>query len=183
MTRDAEHVYTEAADLERIREHIEQLPNGAHVQLQLQDGSTLEGIVAARLAGPVQQPVGIEGVVDPAALVEFEAQCGTPLSQHLAVLRQLFGAGAVLAREVVVAVLAFRRHLRVQFERLEVQFDLHLVTDPGNRLLQGFQSDRAPRAGDIGDEVDSQGRGHGRFSARDDREIGAANHQDNTAFL
>ena len=62
MTRDAEHVYTEAADLERIREHIEQLPNGAHVQLQLQDGSALEGIVAAR---PIAQlffgPDGNEG--------------------------------------------------------------------------------------------------------------------------
>ena len=62
MTRNAEHVYTEAADLERIREHIEQLPNGAHVQLQLQDGSALEGIVAAR---PIAQlffgPDGNEG--------------------------------------------------------------------------------------------------------------------------
>ena len=62
MTRNAEHVYTEAADLDRIREHIEQLPNGAHVQLQLQDGSALEGIVAAR---PIAQlffgPDGNEG--------------------------------------------------------------------------------------------------------------------------
>ena len=62
MTRNAEHVYTDDADLDRIREHIEQLPNGAHVRLQLQDGHTIEGIVAAR---PIAQlffgPDGNEG--------------------------------------------------------------------------------------------------------------------------
>ena len=62
MTRNAEHVYTDADDLERIRQHIEQLPNGAHVRLQLHDGGELEGIVAAR---PIAQlffgPDGNEG--------------------------------------------------------------------------------------------------------------------------
>ncbi|MGH8075206.1 MAG: DUF3247 family protein [Lysobacter sp.] len=62
MTRNAEHVYTGADDLERIRQHIEQLPNGAHVRLRLQDGGELEGIVAAR---PIAQlffgPDGNEG--------------------------------------------------------------------------------------------------------------------------
>ncbi len=62
MTRNAEHVYTEADDLERIRQLVEQLPNGAHVRLRLQDGAELEGIVAAR---PIAQlffgPDGSEG--------------------------------------------------------------------------------------------------------------------------
>jgi len=62
MTRNAEHVYTGADDLERIRQLVEQLPNGAHVRLRLQDGAELEGIVAAR---PIAQlffgPDGSEG--------------------------------------------------------------------------------------------------------------------------
>ena len=62
MTRNAEHVYTGADDLERIRQLVEQLPNGAHVRLRLQDGAELEGIVAAR---PIAQlffgPDGNEG--------------------------------------------------------------------------------------------------------------------------
>ncbi|GAB2623223.1 DUF3247 family protein [Novilysobacter erysipheiresistens] len=62
MTRNAEHVHVDPAEVARIRELIEQLPNGARVVLQMADGGPLEGIVAAR---PVAQlffgPDGSEG--------------------------------------------------------------------------------------------------------------------------
>ncbi|MGH8085690.1 MAG: DUF3247 family protein [Lysobacter sp.] len=62
MTRNAEHVHVDPAEVDRIRQHIEQLPNGAHVVLQMDDGDRLEGVVAAR---PVAQlffdPDGREG--------------------------------------------------------------------------------------------------------------------------
>lgn len=46
--RNAQHVYTAAADLERLRANVAALPNGAHVELELEDGERLAGIVAAR---------------------------------------------------------------------------------------------------------------------------------------
>lgn len=62
MTRNAEHVHVDPSEVARIQHHIEQLPNGAHVVLQMVDGDTLEGVVAAR---PVAQlffgPDGREG--------------------------------------------------------------------------------------------------------------------------
>ena len=62
---------------------------------------------------------------------------------------------------VVVAVLAFRWHLRVELEWLEVQLDVHRITDAVDRLLQRLEPDRAPRAGDVRDKVDANRRGHG----------------------
>ena len=62
MTRNAERVHTEPAELERIRQLIEQLPNGAHVVLRMEGDQTIEGVVAAR---PIAQvffgPDGDEG--------------------------------------------------------------------------------------------------------------------------
>lgn len=62
MTRNAEHVHVDPVEVARIRELVQLLPNGAHVVLQMVDGGTLEGIVAAR---PVAQlffgPDGTEG--------------------------------------------------------------------------------------------------------------------------
>lgn len=46
--RTAEHVYTRAEDLQRLREKIEALPNGAHVEIELDGGEHLVGIVGAR---------------------------------------------------------------------------------------------------------------------------------------
>ena len=62
MTRNAEQVHVDPGEVARIRDLIEQLPNGAHVVLQMADDGPLEGIVAAR---PVAQlffgPDGNEG--------------------------------------------------------------------------------------------------------------------------
>ena len=62
MTRNAERVHTDRAELDRLGQLIEQLPNGAHVVLRMEDGDAIEGIVAAR---PIAQvffgPDGEEG--------------------------------------------------------------------------------------------------------------------------
>ncbi|MGQ4661030.1 DUF3247 family protein [Lysobacter sp. F6437] len=62
MTRNAERVHTDQAELDRLGQLIEQLPNGAHVVLRMEDGDAIEGIVAAR---PIAQvffgPDGEEG--------------------------------------------------------------------------------------------------------------------------
>ncbi|GHA79737.1 DUF3247 family protein [Cognatilysobacter bugurensis] len=46
--RNANRVFTTADDLERLRAKVAALPNGAHVELELEDGEHLVGIVAGR---------------------------------------------------------------------------------------------------------------------------------------
>jgi len=70
---------------------------------------------------------------------------------------------------VLTHVLAFRRHLRIQLEWLEMDLGVHLAIEFRQRLLQRGQPDRAPRTGHIGDEIDAQRFGlsrHGRPSDR-----------------
>jgi hypothetical protein len=46
--RNANRVYTARADIEDLQAKIAALPNGAHVELELEDGERLVGIVAGR---------------------------------------------------------------------------------------------------------------------------------------
>lgn len=46
--RNANRVYTSAADIDGLRAKVAALPNGAHVELELEDGERLVGIVAGR---------------------------------------------------------------------------------------------------------------------------------------
>jgi hypothetical protein len=48
MGREAEHVYTKAADIARFNALIEELPANARVILTLRQGGRCEGVVAAR---------------------------------------------------------------------------------------------------------------------------------------
>lgn len=52
MTRSADRILTDPGQIERLQARIAELPNGAHVELELDDGSQASGIVAAR---PVAQ--------------------------------------------------------------------------------------------------------------------------------
>ena len=106
--------------------------------------------------GPVQQPVRVERVVGapPLALAEGEADRLAALADRLGVAFDLLGRDAVLARQVLDDLLALRRHLRVQLERLEVQVGLHFAVEPLERAFERVEADRAPGAGDIGDEID-----------------------------
>ena len=113
----------------------------------------LEGTLRCRTLqpGPVQQAVGIEGVVDPAAFAdaELETHTGAALAYRLAVGGDLRRVDAVFLAQVFDDVLAFGLHPRVQFEGLEVQRGLDLRADAGQGLLQRVQADCAPGAGDI----------------------------------
>ena len=80
-------------------------------------------------------------------------------------LRLLLGRGAVLLRQVLADVLAFGAHLRVQLEGLEAQVDGDLALHALDGTFQGCQPDGAPGAGDVGDEVDVKGLGHGAIVA------------------
>ncbi|HEV2540961.1 MAG TPA: DUF3247 family protein [Frateuria sp.] len=48
MGRQAEHIYTDQPTIARFNGLVEHLQNGARVRLYLVDGSTCEGVVAAR---------------------------------------------------------------------------------------------------------------------------------------
>lgn len=48
MGRQAEHVYTDPPTIARFNAMVEHLQNGARVRLYLADGSTCDGVVAAR---------------------------------------------------------------------------------------------------------------------------------------
>lgn len=62
MTRNAQRVHTDPGAIARLESLIAALPNGARVELQLDDGPPLRGTVAAR---PILQlffgPDGTEG--------------------------------------------------------------------------------------------------------------------------
>jgi hypothetical protein len=110
---------------------------------------------------PVQQAVGVERVVDTAAPihVEGEAQRRAALADHLAIRIDLFCRTAVFSHQVLGGILAFGRHLRIQFERLEVDLRRHFAFKVGQCLLQRRQSHCAPGTGDVGDEIDTEGGG------------------------
>ena len=61
-------------------------------------------------------------------------------------------------------IFAFGRHLRIQFEGLEMQLDLQGITDARDGGLQRLQANRAPWAGDVRDEIDLDGLRHGVLS-------------------
>jgi len=125
----------------------------------------LQGVLARRVLQlrPMQQPVGVERVVDPAAALfaEGESHAFTTLADRLARDSLLFGRGAVLLREMFGDVLAAGRHLRIELERLEVQFRPHVALQIVEGLFQRGQPDGAPGAGDVGDEIDLEMGGHG----------------------
>ncbi len=104
----------------------------------------------------MQQAVGIEGVPDAAApfALELETHLGAALADGLADLGLLLGRGAVLFGQVFAGVLAFGAHVGVEFEGLEVDVGRDFGAQLAQSLLQGAQAHGAPRAGDIGDEID-----------------------------
>ena len=77
----------------------------------------------------MQQPVGIEGVVDAAVAVVRKANPSSAprVADQLAVFWDCFGRRAVLFSDVFDDVLTFGGHVRVQFERLEMDLGLHLI--------------------------------------------------------
>ena len=74
-------------------------------------------------------------------------------------------------------ILAFGDHLRIQLERLEMDLRRNFALELRQRLLQRSEPDRAPRAGDIGDKVDTDGSGRSHEASakvEDKAEVGVA---------
>ena len=140
-----------------VADQTQQHPRRAGVQrLRVIGGQqrVLEFALAPFEAGPVQQPVRIEGVPDPRPLAEAEADFGAALADRLAHLRHPLRRRAVLLGQVGDRLAALGRQRRIQLEGLEVQLDRQRVTDPRQRGLEPVQADCAPGAGDVRDEVD-----------------------------
>ncbi len=120
----------------------------------------LERVLHPALRGQVQQAVRVEGA---AAAHEVEAEveavlrgCGRHRVEHL--LRLLQGA-AVLGGEVLrlpLGALGGRRG--VELEGAPDDLDLVAVREGGERLLEAALPDVAPRADDVGPDLDSHDR-------------------------
>ena len=120
----------------QLRQHLGVAGVAAVGEVGLEE-RVLQLRLAAFEAGPVQQPVGVEGVVDAGALrhVEREAHRLAALADGLAVALRLRRGGAVLLGQMLGNVLPFGRHAGVQFERLEMQarLDLGVARRQGGR--------------------------------------------------
>jgi hypothetical protein len=93
----------------------------------------LEFALAAFEACPVKQPMRVERVPDTRALAERESDGGTTLADQRVAGRKFRGRRAVLASDVLEDVLAFGRHVRIQFERLNLQVAGGIVADASAR--------------------------------------------------
>src|SRR5690606_18586120 len=69
--------------------------------------------------------------------------------------------GTVLLRDVFADVLAFRAHLRVELEGLELDPRRQFILQAPERRLERAQPDGAPGTRNVRDEVDSEGGFHG----------------------
>ena len=58
-----------------------------------------------------------------------------------------------------VRVLAFRRHVRSEFEWRKADLRIDLAANRIQRRQKRLQADHAPGTGDVGDEVDTEGLG------------------------
>src|SRR5471030_106321 len=105
----------------------------------------------------------IESVVDAVATIhtELKAQRCAASADRLAIYGELFGCAAVFVDQMLGGILTLRWHLRIQFERLKMDFGSDLVAEVRQRLFQCGQADRTPGAGDIGDKIDPEWGGFG----------------------
>ena len=111
---------------------------------------------------------GIESVVDAAATAARLVGLAEGKTQLFAAQANVFPVGmrlrwrdAVFFRDVLGDVLAFRRHLRIELERLEVQLGGNVARHPLQRVVQRFKTNEAPRACNVGDEIYVERNGHG----------------------
>src|SRR6185437_4668379 len=123
----------------------------------------LERALPAFRAGPLQQPVSIESVVDPGALVEVECESDlrAARAKRLLSVPHLLRRGTVLGAQMLDDVLALLAHLRIELEGLKVEVRLDARPKLRERGFERAERDRAPGAGDIGDEVDLHTGRHG----------------------
>ncbi|CAM2160419.1 hypothetical protein PT2222_80003 [Paraburkholderia tropica] len=121
----------------------------------------LERHLPAFQTRPVEQAMRVEGVVDARARTERETDALAPLADRFLSLGDLLGRAAVLLAEILDDGFAVRPHVGVQFERMDGHAGLDGIAEIGERALQRAEADRAPRAGDVGNEVDLKRLCHG----------------------
>jgi hypothetical protein len=89
-------------------------------------------------------------------MTERETFGRTALGDPRSIRRELLGAQAVFFAEVLRRVGTGGTHRRVQLEGLEVHFDVaHVRANARQGALEGVHADRAPRARNIGYDIDS----------------------------
>src|SRR5690606_41659392 len=84
---------------------------------------------------------------------ELDAELAADGGDPAAVFLGLLAADAVFAHEMLGGVLAFRRQVRVQLERLPVDLELQFARQLLHGQLQPLVADHAPGADDIGDNI------------------------------
>src|SRR5204863_7918281 len=104
--------------------------------------------------GPVDESMRVERVPDPRSVAEGEADRRAALTDDGAVLGDLLGRRAVLARDVLGGVFAFGRQRRIELERLEMQLDVDSIAELVEGAVERPQAHRAPRARHVGNEID-----------------------------
>lgn len=81
MSQRAEHVYTDANDVERLEQLVHKLPNDARVTLQCKDGSQRTGTVTLRPTTQVfRGPDQVDGLN---AVLRFEDDAKPGVEQHI----------------------------------------------------------------------------------------------------
>jgi len=116
----------------------------------------LERQLFALDAGPMQQAVRVERVVSACARTEIEADARAAFADHRLRFGDLRRRTSIFFAEILDDVFAVRSHLRIQFERMHGDLCLDAIVQTRERKLKRRQADRAPRAGDIGDEIDGE---------------------------
>lgn len=73
---------------------------------------------------------------------------------------RLLRRDAVFFGDVLGNFLALRPHVGVQLKRLEMQLGRDVPTHARKRLVERFEANHAPGAGNVRNEVDFEGGGH-----------------------
>jgi len=87
-------------------------------------------------AGPVQEPMRIECVVDAIARAERKADARAAFANHRLGFGDLFRRASVFLAEIIDDRLALGPHLRIELERMDDDLWVDRLSQPGKCLLQ-----------------------------------------------
>ena len=98
----------------------------------------------------------VERVPDMRARAEPKPLRRAALDDARSIRAQLLGAQSVFLAEILRGVGALGSHRGIQLERLQVHLDLaHIGADAFERAIESAHANRAPRARDVGYDIDS----------------------------
>jgi hypothetical protein len=116
----------------------------------------LESLLAALKLGPMQQSVGVEGVIDPLAPchLEVKSEFLAARTQRLATALKSAGAAPYFFLQVLGDVLAGGAHARIELKWLKMDVRRHIAADAEQCSLERLQANDAPRTGDVRNKID-----------------------------